>query len=54
MPQTLIDIYLDWVNNYLTISKWAEHNGMTTKEATKFLDALGTAYNRYSDLTNTK
>ena len=24
----LIEVYLDYRNNYLTIEKWAEHNGL--------------------------
>lgn len=26
MRQILFNLYLDWVNNYLTIEKFAEHN----------------------------
>jgi hypothetical protein len=31
--ENLQSLYLDWVNNYLTIDKFAEHHGLTTKEA---------------------
>ena len=30
---TLIDAYLDMVNNYLSIAVWAEHNGLTLDQA---------------------
>ena len=35
--QTLLDLYLDWVNNYLTIAVFAEHRGLTVTEATALL-----------------
>ena len=31
--ESLSKIYLDWVNNYLTIEKFAEHYGLYPKEA---------------------
>ena len=33
MRQTLIDKYLDYVNNYITVSKFAEHNGISEQLA---------------------
>lgn len=30
--ETLAAIYLDWVNNYLTIEKFSEHKGLTPAE----------------------
>ena len=32
MRQTLIAVYLDFVNNYLTISHYAECNGLTFEQ----------------------
>lgn len=29
----LIEIYYDWVNNYLTIEKYADHNGLHIHQA---------------------
>lgn len=29
----LKELYLDWRNNYLTIEKFAEHNGITKEHA---------------------
>jgi hypothetical protein len=37
MRDILIKAYLDYVNNYLTIEKWAEHNGMTVEHAARFM-----------------
>jgi hypothetical protein len=34
---TLINIYLDWRNNYLTYEKYAEHHGLTIPEACKLI-----------------
>ena len=34
----LQDAYLDFTNNYLTISKYAEHNGLTNKQAKTIID----------------
>ena len=34
----LIDIRDDYRNNYLTVEKFAEHNGLTDKEACQLLD----------------
>lgn len=38
MRSKLIDCYLDWRNNYLTIEKYAEHNGLTPTEADKLIN----------------
>ena len=37
--QMLIDAYLDYRNNYITIHKYAEHNGLRYEEAVAFIDA---------------
>lgn len=34
----ILERYVDFINNYLTINKFAEHNGLTVKQATAFLD----------------
>lgn len=31
--EQLFEEYTDWVNNYLTIEKFAEHRGLTVQEA---------------------
>lgn len=33
MRDKLIDVYHDWVNNYLTLPVYAEHNGLTLDQA---------------------
>ena len=33
----LQECYLDFLNNYLTVERWAEHNGMTVPDAVTFL-----------------
>jgi len=35
--EQLVSDYLDWVNNYLTIDKFAEHRGLTKGEANLLL-----------------
>jgi hypothetical protein len=34
MRNVLITAYLDYVNNYLTIERYAEHNELTVDQAT--------------------
>lgn len=34
----LLDLYLDWRNNYLTVEVFAEHHGLTTGEACTLID----------------
>jgi hypothetical protein len=35
--EKLAAVYLDWVNNYLTIEKFAEHKGLYIDEAKTLL-----------------
>ena len=44
MRDKLINIYLDWRNNYLTIELFAEHNLLTVNQATKLIDLAGSIY----------
>ena len=37
MRQTLINTYLDYVNNYLSLEVWAEHNGLSYEDADTLL-----------------
>lgn len=39
----LQEFYLDWVNNYLTVEKMAEHNELTLED-TAILINLGRSY----------
>jgi hypothetical protein len=34
----LTAVYLEWRNNYLTIDKYAEHNGLLVNEAQRLID----------------
>ena len=49
MNKRLIDIYLDWVNNYLSIQKYADNYGLTIHEAMILIDTLRKAYKRHYD-----
>ena len=37
MRDKLIQAYLDWKNNYLSIATYAEHNGLTIEQACKLI-----------------
>lgn len=37
MRDTIIEAYYDYVNDYLTLVKWAEHNGLTVPQAEAFM-----------------
>lgn len=45
MRNTLIDIYLDYVNNYLTVERYAECNGLHDSEAKTLIELARTVYN---------
>lgn len=36
--EALIAIRLDWINNYLTLAKFAEDNGLTESEAEQLIE----------------
>lgn len=36
--ETLLEIYLDYFNNYLTIEKFAEHNLLSVEHAKQLLE----------------
>lgn len=38
MKQQLIDIYLDWLNNFLTVEKFAAYYDLTVEQATKLIE----------------
>lgn len=37
LRQMLVDLYLDYVNNFITLKGFAEHYGMTEVQAQKLL-----------------
>ena len=41
----LIDIYLDWRNNYLTYDVFAEHNGLTVEQGTALIELARAVFN---------
>lgn len=41
----LVFLYLDWVNNYLTVAKFAEHNGLTVKHTEKLIQLMEYVFN---------
>ena len=43
--EQLIDDYLDFVNNYLTVSLFAEHRGLTEGQARILLDLAKMVFN---------
>lgn len=45
MRDNLIAAYLDYVNNYLTIEKYAEHNGITENQATLLIVLASEVFN---------
>lgn len=36
--EILVELYLDWINNYVSISTFAEHNGLTPLHAQRLID----------------
>ncbi len=44
--KVLQEIYLDWLNNYLTVEVFAEDNGLTIKEATDLIYLSGSIHQR--------
>jgi hypothetical protein len=44
--------YLDFVNNYLTIEKFAEHNGLELDEATSIIMIGKACHKRHCELVN--
>ena len=45
MRDTLIAVYLDYLNNYLTIETYADHNGLTETQATALIDLARLVFN---------
>lgn len=38
MKQQLIDFYIDWVNNFVSISSMADHYGLSDPQVRKLID----------------
>jgi len=43
MAKQLQAFYLDWINNYLTVEKMAEHNELTVEDTATLIN-LGRSY----------
>ena len=46
----LRECYLDWVNNYLTLSVYADHNGLTVEQAKALIDLGRECYESYCNM----
>ena len=44
MKKQLIELYLDWVNNFVSLDKFASHYELTTEDANTLID-LGRRFN---------
>jgi hypothetical protein len=45
MRDTLINVYLDFVNNYLTVAKYAEHQGLTEAQGEALIKLAREVFN---------
>jgi hypothetical protein len=45
MRDKLIEVYLDYTNNYLTAEKYADHNGLTVEQAQALLNLAKNVFN---------
>ena len=45
MRAQLIAAYLDYTNNYMTIAKFAEHNGLTMEQGQQLITLARSVYN---------
>ena len=43
--EQLINVYLDWVNNFLTIGGFAEYYGLTDNQADTLINLAREVYN---------
>lgn len=41
----LTDVYLEYLNNYITIEKFADHNGLTIDQAKSLINLSKGVYN---------
>ena len=51
MAKQLQDFYLDWINNYLTVEKMAEHNELTVEDTATLIN-LGRSYHEKGVVNN--
>ena len=46
----LREVYLDWVNNYLSVDVFAEHNGLTYAQALDLIEVGRDCHNAYIEM----
>jgi len=47
----LKDIYLDWVNNYISVTKFAYDNNLTLGQSKKLIELSRDVYKKQIDIT---
>jgi hypothetical protein len=45
LRSVMVEYYLDWRNNYLTIDRFAEHNGLTVNQAVDLIRQAKVIFN---------
>ena len=48
--QLLRHMYVEWLNNYLSVELFAEHHGMTTEDAQALIDLGSKAMRHYAEM----
>lgn len=48
--QLLRHMYVEWMNNYLSVELFAEHHGMTTEDAQALIDLGRKAMRHYAEM----
>ena len=46
--KALREIYLDWVNNWLSVMEFADHYGLSEKDAINLIDICRNAHEDYA------
>jgi len=52
MSVQVIDFYLDWFNNYLTVEKLAEHHGLAVDDAKALINMGRYMHRRHVEMMN--
>ena len=52
MSVQVIDFYLDWFNNYLTVEKLAEHHGLDVDDAKALISMGRYMHHRHAETMN--
>tara|TARA_R110000764_G_scaffold233143_1_gene325869 strand:- start:499 stop:690 length:192 start_codon:yes stop_codon:yes gene_type:complete len=54
MSVQVIDFYLDWFNNYLTVDKIAEHHGLDVDDAKALISMGRYMHHRHVEMMNSE